>query len=108
VGRSVANEHKPYLLDLAAKKSQPLADFPGNGEALGVAWSPDGKRVAYSWKQVHRQLLVNKESLDAKDLQVPTEAFLMVADADGRNARTVASGRGESAWNQIFGVIDWR
>jgi hypothetical protein len=99
---------KPCLHDLATKKSQPLADFPSNGEALGVAWSPDGKRVAYSWKQEHRELLVNKESLDVNDLQVPTEAFLMIADADGRNARTVASDRCESAWNQIFGVIDWR
>jgi RNA polymerase sigma factor (sigma-70 family) len=95
---------KPYLLDLAAGKSRALADFPTNGEALGVAWSPDGKRVAYTWKQVHRELL-KKERFEPA---VPTEAFLMVADADGRNARTVASGRSDYAINPIFGVIDWR
>jgi RNA polymerase sigma factor (sigma-70 family) len=99
---------KPYLLDLATKKAQALADFPTNGQALGVAWSPDGKRVAYTWKQVHRELLKKKEALTASDRRVETEAFLMVADADGRNARTVASGRSDFAFNPIFGVIDWR
>jgi Tol biopolymer transport system component len=98
---------KPYLLDLAARKTRPLADFPTNGEALGVAWSPDGKRVAYTWKQLHRELL-QKQTLNVNDAAVQTEAFLMVADADGRNARTVASGRSDYAINPIFGVIDWR
>jgi RNA polymerase sigma factor (sigma-70 family) len=100
---------KPYLLDLAARKPRALADFPTNGQAFGVAWSPDGKRVAYTWKQVHRELLKKeRQRLSANDRRVETEAFLMVADADGRNARTVASGRSDSAINPIFGVIDWR
>jgi RNA polymerase sigma factor (sigma-70 family) len=98
---------KPYLFDLAKKKSQALADFPTNGQALGVAWSPDGRRVAYTWKQVHRDLL-KKERWSRNDVTVPTEAFLMVADADGRNARTIASGRSDFAINPILGVIDWR
>jgi Tol biopolymer transport system component len=83
--------------------------LPTNGQALGVAWSPDGKRAAYTWKQVHRELLKKKrETLSASDRRAPTEAFLMIADADGRNARTVASGRSDYAINPIFGVVDWR
>jgi RNA polymerase sigma factor (sigma-70 family) len=98
---------KPYLLDLATRKSQPLLDFPTNGQALGVAWSPNGKRIAYSWKQVHREVF-SKDSISVKDWMVATEAFLMVSDPDGRNARTIASSRSDNALNAIFGVIDWR
>jgi hypothetical protein len=32
----------------------------------------------------------------------------MVTDADGKNAKTVASGRSDNALNRIFGSIDWR
>jgi hypothetical protein len=32
----------------------------------------------------------------------------IVADADGRNARTVASARSDHAINPIFGSVDWR
>src|SRR5262249_12457733 len=37
---------QPHVLDIATKKRQPLVDFPANGQCLGVAWSPDGERVA--------------------------------------------------------------
>jgi RNA polymerase sigma factor (sigma-70 family) len=98
---------KPYLLDVAAKKPEPLSDFPQNGQAVGVAWSPDGKRVAYTWKQLHADLL-QKDTLTVNDVMVVTEAFLVVADADGKNARTVSSAKGDSAINAILGSIDWR
>jgi RNA polymerase sigma factor (sigma-70 family) len=98
---------KLYLLDVATRQRQPLADFPANGQAGGVAWAPDGKRIAYTWKQVHADLL-KKDSLSTTDLGVATEAFLMVADVDGKNAQTVASGRCDNALNRIFGSIDWR
>ncbi|MCI0462159.1 MAG: hypothetical protein L0Z62_34845 [Gemmataceae bacterium] len=98
---------KPYLLDVAAKKPEPLAEFPQNGQVVGVAWSPDGKRVAYTWKQRHADLL-KKDTLNANDVGIPTEAFLVVADADGKNAQTVSSAKSDSAINRILGSIDWR
>jgi RNA polymerase sigma factor (sigma-70 family) len=98
---------KPYLLDVASKKRQPLAEFPENAQALGVAWAPDGKRVAYTWVQLHPEIL-KLDMLTGNDVQVETEAFLMVADADGRNAKTVSSGKCPNAANMIFGSIDWR
>jgi Tol biopolymer transport system component len=98
---------KLYLLDVAAKNRQPLADFPNNGEAGAVAWAPDGKRIGYTWKRLHPELL-KKNALNVSELGIATEAFLMVADADGKNAKTVASGRSDSALNRIFGSIDWR
>ena len=98
---------KPYLLRVADKKRQPLAEFPENGQAVGVAWSPDGNRLAYAWKQLHPDLL-KKETLNVNDVGIATEAFLMVADADGRNAKTVFSGKADNSINMIFGSIDWR
>jgi Tol biopolymer transport system component len=98
---------KPYLLHVAAKKREPLPEFPANAQALGVAWSPDGKRIAYTWKQLHPELL-KKDSLGVNDFMTPTEAFLIVADHSGKNAQVVASGKSDSAINAIFGSIDWR
>jgi RNA polymerase sigma factor (sigma-70 family) len=98
---------KPYVFDIAAKKRYAVADFPVNAEAIGVAWAPDGKRIAYTWMQVHSDLL-KKKSLNVDEVAIPTEAFLIVADADGRNARTVSSARGDNAINLILGSIDWR
>jgi RNA polymerase sigma factor (sigma-70 family) len=90
---------RPYLLDVATKKAEKLADFPENGKALAVAWRPDGKRIAYTWMQVHADLL--------KKIR-PTEAFLVVADANGRNAQTVASVNGDHARIPVLGSLDWR
>jgi hypothetical protein len=39
---------------------------------------------------------------------IETEAFLIVADADGKNQKTVATAKGTNAVNRIFGSIDWR
>jgi RNA polymerase sigma factor (sigma-70 family) len=98
---------RPYLLDVKTKKVEPLPDFPENAQARGVAWSPDGKRVAYTWHQLHEEIL-KKDTLQGDDTAVETEAFLIVADADGRNPKTVTSGKGPFAINLIFGAIDWR
>ncbi|QJW98229.1 RNA polymerase sigma factor [Frigoriglobus tundricola] len=98
---------RPYLLDVPSKKREELGEFPDNAQCLGVAWAPDGKRVAYTWKQLHAELL-KKDTLNVNDAQIETEAFLVVADADGKNAKTVASAKLENAINMIFGTIDWR
>jgi RNA polymerase sigma factor (sigma-70 family) len=98
---------RPYLLDVATRKAEMLPDFPENGQCLGVAWAPDGKRVAYTWKQVHPEV-VKKDMLTGEDALVETEAFLIVAGADGKNATTVASAKLENAINPIFGSVDWR
>jgi RNA polymerase sigma factor (sigma-70 family) len=98
---------QPHVLDVATKKREPLAEFPENAQCIGVTWSPDGKRVAYTWKQLHPDLL-KMDSLNINDSQVETEAFLVVADADGKNAKTVKSAKIGNAVNPIYGSIDWR
>jgi dipeptidyl aminopeptidase/acylaminoacyl peptidase len=95
---------RPYLLDVAARKRTPLGDFPTNAQATGVAWSPNGKRVAYTWKQNHPDLLKKDELFPG----VETEEFLIVADVDGKNAQTVSSAKADNLINQISVSIDWR
>jgi Tol biopolymer transport system component len=100
---------KPYIFDIATRKVQPVAEFPTNAEAMSVAWAPDGKRIAYTWKQLHPALLILKgDRLLAGDLGIPTEWFLIVADANGRNAKTVCSAKCDNALNFVFGGMDWR
>jgi hypothetical protein len=99
--------HRPYVLDVATKVRTPLADFPENGQAIGVCWSPDGKRVAYTWTQLHAELLA-KDRISGEDARIETESFLMVADADGRNAKTIATDKAAFSGNQSLGRVDWR
>ena len=48
---------RPYLIDVKTKKREMLADFPDNGRSFGIAWSPDGKRLAYTWQALDEELL---------------------------------------------------
>jgi Tol biopolymer transport system component len=98
--------NKPYVLDITSKKRELLAEFPENAQANGIAWSPDGKKVAYTWMQLLPDVL-KKDTLKAEDFLVETEAFLIVADADGKNAKTISSGK-KPINGMIFGTIDWR
>jgi RNA polymerase sigma factor (sigma-70 family) len=98
--------NKPYILDMATKKRELLAEFPENARANGVAWSPDGKKVAYTWVQLHPELL-KKDVLRAEDESIETEAFLIVSDPDGKNGKTVSSDKKRYA-NLLFAAIDWR
>lgn len=99
--------NRPHVLEVATGKREPLAEFPENAQCLGVAWSPDGGWVAYTWVQLHADLL-KKDVLTVADTTIETEAFLIIADADGRNPKTVASAKANNALRSIYGTIDWR
>ncbi len=99
--------HRPYVLDLETKTREPLGNFPENGQATGVCWAPDGKRVAYTWVRLHADLLARDE-LIANEVMRETEGFVAVADADGRNAKTVARDKSRAGEALVFGPLDWR
>ncbi|MBN9522268.1 PD40 domain-containing protein [bacterium] len=96
--------HRPYRLDVATGKREPLAGFPENARAIGVAWSPDGKRVAYTWLRLYPHILAK----DQLDTTPETQTHLIVAGADGRNPKTLASGRGNFIADWAYGELDWR
>lgn len=96
-----------YTIELATRKREPLSDFPDNARAWGIAWSPDGKKLAYTWVALDDDLL-KKDRWGPEEVQKETEGFLIVADADGKNAQTVATDKGRFAMSPVFNLIDWR
>jgi Tol biopolymer transport system component len=85
-----------FVLDIRRGKSARVEGQPLNSTMMGFCWSPDGKRLAYAWRQ-----------LDAAAGQ-QTESHLVVAEADGRNPVTVATERGEFEAMITVAGPDWR
>jgi hypothetical protein len=100
--------NRPHVLEVATGKRESLADFPENAQCLRVTWSPDGSWVAYTWVQLHVDLL-KKDVLTVADTMIETEAFLIIADADGKSPKTVAPAKASNAlrsrrWRRAFGT----
>jgi Tol biopolymer transport system component len=92
-----------YAIDLTTKK-RVAVDEPGH--TGGYCWSPDGKRIAYTWQ---RPLPKPAEVSER-------ETFLITCDIDGRNRTTVASRKytvpanssGRDGIIHFFEVLGWR
>jgi RNA polymerase sigma factor (sigma-70 family) len=99
-----------FVYDLKARERRRLAGTPDNGQILGYCWSPDGKQLAYTWRQVHPgvPLAENTDNMNDAKLNTETESHLIVADADGRNARTVMSAKSNRATTITIGSVDWK
>ncbi|MBA4068096.1 MAG: hypothetical protein C0501_31225 [Isosphaera sp.] len=89
------------VFDIPTGKAAAVGDTPLNGEIFGYCWSPDGKRIAYTWREVHEG---KPEDVRAKE----TESFLVVCDPDGKNQKTIASEKGQGQWILTIGHVDWR
>ena len=88
------------VLDIPTGKSVAV-DFPPNSEIIGYCWSPDGKRIAYTWKERHEG---KPEDLEKKE----TKSCLVVCDPDGKNAKTIATEKGSNPGEVTIGRVDWR
>ena len=98
-----------FVLDLATKEKRELADVPLNASITEVCWSPDGKRLAYKWRPVPLPLAKKRfQDLTDDERAVETEEFVVVADADGKNAKVVASDKGPLVNSVILTGLDWR
>jgi len=70
------------------------------GDVYSFCWSPDAKRIAYTWRQTHegtREDVIDKE----------TEAYMVLCDPDGKNRKTITTvkGRGPTPGPRLW---DWR
>jgi Tol biopolymer transport system component len=90
-----------FVLDVPTGRAEAVADLPLNGDVQGYCWSPDGKRIAYTWRELHAG--DPKEAIDRE-----TESHLVVCDPDGRNAKTVVTEKGKGQWVLTLGGLDWR
>jgi putative hemolysin len=80
------------VVDLQTGKSYSVATEK-DGCRLGHCWSPDGKRIAYGWRQQIENRMQDEE------------VFLMVVDADGGNLSVLHSEK--SFFPGLF-VTGWR
>lgn len=90
------------VLDVTSGESTAVGNTPADGDILSCCWSPDGKRIAYIW----RQFLFDAwyEGAPRKE----TESRLVVCEPDGKNARTIASEKGTNPRAITLGWVDWR
>ena len=90
------------VFDVETGVSTTVAGVPPGGSVAGWCWSPDGRRIAYTWQS--DRVEPKPGHLDAKQ---KIELRAIVCDPDGRNATVVATDR-STAGNWSFGAIDWR
>jgi RNA polymerase sigma factor (sigma-70 family) len=89
------------LLNITTGKMTPVADVPLNAEIQGYCWSPDSKKIAYAWREIHEG---KPEDLVSKE----TESHLIVCDPDGKNQKTILSEKGAGQWHVTLSGLDWR
>jgi uncharacterized protein (TIGR03067 family) len=89
------------VLDVATGKWEKVADTPMNGDIMGYCWSPDGKKIAYTWRQV-------PEGKPEDTIDKETESHLVICDPDGKNQKTVLTEKGISQWQIVLAGVDWQ
>jgi Tol biopolymer transport system component len=100
-----------YVYDMTTKKRTEVAGVPLNATVFWCCWSPDGKKIAYIWRQRHEALekkAAKGEDLTPEERAMETESFVIVANADGSDARTVTSIKVNDFGAMPFDGIDWR
>ena len=102
--------HRLFVYDLKAKTRTRLAEVPLNALPMGYCWSPDGKKIAYSWRQVQPgvPLVGNTDNMNDPKINTETESHLVVCDASGKNPKTLLSMKSQFAPGITIGAVDWR
>ena len=96
-------ENARLFIQPVGGKPVAVPDVPLNAELMGLSWSPDGKKIAYVWRQKHAE-----KAEDGKPDERETESHLSVCDADGKNHKTILTEKGRSRWHMTLFGVDWR
>ncbi|HSQ58101.1 MAG TPA: hypothetical protein VLM40_20420, partial [Gemmata sp.] len=88
------------VLELNTGKTTLVTDVPP-ADALAYAWSPDGKRIAYTWREKHAG---KPEEVTAKE----TESRLVTCNPDGGNKTVLMKEKGKGQWHATLMGVDWR
>jgi RNA polymerase sigma factor (sigma-70 family) len=89
------------VLDIASGKPTAVGDVPLNANVENYCWGPDGKRIAYVWRELHEG---KPEEVNDKE----TVTTVVVCDPDGKNPKTVATATGKGQWWNTISGLDWR
>ncbi len=84
-------------------KALELPDVPISAQLQGFCWSPDGKKIAYTWRQTHAE-----KAEAGKPDERETESHLCICDADGKNHKTILTEKGMGQWHITLSSLDWR
>jgi WD40 repeat protein len=84
-----------YVMSLKDRKPVRIDGFRGAEDWDGPCWSPDGKRLAYSW-------YVRQKGVGIRD------GGIVVLNADGTNRTTIARPRKTGAVCETLHVHEWR
>ena len=89
------------VLDIATGKPTEVGDIPMNANVEHYCWGPDGKRIAYVWRELHEG---KPEEVNDKE----TVTTVVVCDPDGKNQKTGATATGKGQWLNTISGLDWR
>jgi Tol biopolymer transport system component len=122
IAKGIPHLYRLYTYDLKAKKREKLAEVPLNAFVTETAWAPDSKKVAYLWKRMEpgaaMSFAIDKNGkvvaldlfgkpVDPAKANEEAETHLSVADADGKNPKTILSGKARAAGIALVG-LSWR
>ncbi len=108
-----------YFYDMKTQKRERLVDVALDAFVWEFAWSPDSKRVAYVWKRMEPGVplaatldkkgnIVDKDGKPDPKAMTETETHLNVADANGKNSKTILSAKAPVGPQVTLMKLNWR
>jgi Tol biopolymer transport system component len=96
------------VVDVTTGKAAPVEGVPPNAHIQGFSWSPDGKTIAYAWREIHARDPNDVPMMAVRPaVPIETASSLVVCDPDGKNEKTIATEKGSAQWLVTIGHVDW-